>query len=346
MERKARMEPLNVFEYERLAKKHMTPASWDFYGGGSDDEVMLATNQVAFAHIRLRSHPLVDVTQCDTSTSVLRTPVQIPILVAPTPLHGLVHPEGECATAWGAEAAGTLMIASTHSTRSLEEIAQAANGPRWFHLSIFNGYSDVEGILLRRAYHAGCQAIVVDVSVMDNRVRRKQDVTPLLPPPLVEANLMGFAQEELRQRSVNWDILDWIDLESGLPVLVRGILTVEEALLACEHYANGIIVSNHGSRPLDRAVTGIEALPEIVDAVAGRCEIYLDGSMRCGTDILKALALGARAVLVGRPVLWGLSVDGAHGVQRVLEILHTELELAMKLAGCSTLASINRTLVK
>ncbi len=172
-----------------------------------------------------------------------------------------------------------------------------------------------------------------------------EPLNSLLPFPLVEANLVGYTREGLKPNVVNWDILDRLNLDIGLPVLVRGIVTVEDALLACDHAA-GIIVSNHGGRQLDRAVTGIEALPEIVDAVAGRCEVYLEGGVYCGTDILKALALGARAVLVDGPILWGLAGDGAHGVQRVLEILHTELELAMKQAGCPTLASINRTLVK
>ncbi len=292
------MDPLNVFDYELLAKERMDPASWDFYAGGSDDEITLRANQADFARIRLRPRMLVDVTHCDTSTSVLGRPVPMPILIAPTSMHCLAHPEGECATAQGAGAAGTLMIASTDATRPLEEIAQAASGPLWFQLYIY-GSLNVAGGLVRRAESAGYQAIVltVDLPVMGNRERSKRQ-------------------------------------------------TAEDALLALEHGVSGIIVSNHGGRQLDGAVTSIEALPEIVDAVAGRCEVYLDGGIRRGTDILKALALGARAVLVGRPVLWGLAVDGANGVQQVLSILHTELERAMKLAGCPTIASINRSLVK
>jgi isopentenyl diphosphate isomerase/L-lactate dehydrogenase-like FMN-dependent dehydrogenase len=157
---------------------------------------------------------------------------------------------------------------------------------------------------------------------------------------------VGIAQEDLGQVPVTWNIIDWVHVESRLPLLVKGILTAEDALLALEHGVSGIIVSNHGGRQLDGTVTSIEALPEIVDAVAGRCEVYLDGGIRRGTDIFKALALGARAVLVGRPILWGLAVDGASGVQQVLSILHTELERAMKLAGCPTIATINRALVK
>ncbi|HEU5378589.1 MAG TPA: alpha-hydroxy-acid oxidizing protein [Ktedonobacteraceae bacterium] len=338
------MEPLNIFEYERLAKERMSQASWDFDGGRNDDEVTLAASQAALARIHLRSRPLADDMPCDTTTSVLKTVVQMPLLVAPTHLYGRAHPGGEPAVAQASEAAGTLMLASTHAACTLEETAQAVKKAIWFHLSIFHDYLDVVLDLARRAYYAGYRAIVVDVPSPGNREQSKHDMPSLLPLPLVEANLVGYTREGLRPNGVNWDILDRLYHDIGLPVLVRGIVTVEDALLACDHAA-GIIVSNHDGHQLDRAVTSIEALPEIVDAVAGR-EVYLEGGVYCGTDILKALALGARAVLVDSPILWGLAADGAHGVQRVLEILHTELELAMKQAGCPTLASINRTLVK
>jgi isopentenyl diphosphate isomerase/L-lactate dehydrogenase-like FMN-dependent dehydrogenase len=341
------MDPSNVFEYELLAKERMNPVSWDFYAGGSDDEVTLRANQADFTRIRLRPRMLVDVTQCDTSTSVLGLPVRMPILVAPTSLHCLAHPEGECATALGAEGAGTLMIASTDATRPLEEIAQVASGPLWFQLYIYHSLEVAAG-LVRRAEAAGYQAIVltVDLPVLGNRERSKRHAVPMPPPPLVEANFVGIEEEDQEQVPVTWETVDWLRSITALPVLVKGILTAEDAQLAIEHSVSGIIVSNHGGRQLDGVVTSIEALPEVVEAVAGRCEVYLDGGIRRGTDIFKALALGAHAVLVGRPILWGLAVDGARGVQQVLEILHTELEWAMKLAGCPTLASINRALVK
>ena len=341
------MEPINVVEYEMLARERMNPVYWDFYAGGSDDETTLRANQADFARIRLRPRMLVDVTRCDTSTSVLGLPVPMPILIAPTSMHCLAHPEGECATAQGAGAAGTLMIASTDATRPLEEIAQAASGPLWFQLYIYHSL-DVAAGLVRRAEAAGYQAIVltVDLPVVGNRERSKRHAVPMPPPPLVEANFVGIEQEDLGQVPVTWKTVDWLRSITSLPLLLKGILTAEDALMALEHGVSGIIVSNHGGRQLDGVVTSIEALPEIVDAVTGRCEVYMDGGIRRGTDILKALALGARAVLVGRPVLWGLAAGGARGVQQVLEILHTELELAMKLAGCPTLASINRSLLK
>lgn len=341
------MNPINVFEYETLARARMNSIYWDAYANGSDDEVTLQANRTDFARLRLRPRVLVDVAQCNTSTTVLGLPIRMPVLIAPTSLHCLAHPEGECATAQGAGAAGTLMIVSTKSTRSLEEIVQASNGPLWFQLYIYQSLEVAAG-LVRRAEAAGYQAIVltVDVPVLGNRERSKRHNTPLPIAPMVEANFVGAAVDSQDRISVTWETVDWLRSFTSLPILLKGILTAEDALLALEHGVSGIIVSNHGGRQLDGSVTGIESLPEVVDAVAGRCEVYVDGGIRRGTDILKALALGARAVLIGRPALWGLAVDGADGVRQVLEILNTELELAMKLSGCPTLASINPTLVK
>lgn len=340
------MEPINIFDYKALAQERMNPVYWDYYEGGCDDEITIQANQADFARIRLRPRMLVDVTQCDTSTRVLGLPLPLPILVAPTSMHCLANPEGECATAQGVGAAGTLMIASTSATRTLEDIAQAASGPLWFQLYIYYTLEVAAG-LVRRAEAAGYQAIVltVDLPVQGNRERMKRHGLPIPPPPMVAANFVDVVRSGGRV-SVTWETVDWLRSITSLPILLKGILTAEDALLALEHGVSGIIVSNHGGRQLDGVVTSIEALPEIVEAVTGRCEVYIDSGIRRGTDILKALALGAHAVLIGRPILWGLAVDGAHGVQSVLEILHAELERAMKLAGCPTLASINRTLVK
>ena len=183
--------------------------------------------------------------------------------------------------------------------------------------------------MVRRAEAAGYQAMVltVDVPVVGNRERSKRHAAPMPPPPLVEANFVGLEEEGQGQVPLTWETVDWLRSITSLPILIKGILTTEDAVLALEHGVSGIVVSNHGGRQLDGAVTSIEALPEVVEAVAGRCEVYMDDGIRRGTDILKALALEARAVLVGRPVLWGLAVDGASGVRRVLEILHTELVL-------------------
>ncbi len=341
------MEPINVFDYEILAEERMDPIYWDYYAGGSDDEVTVRTNQSDFGRWRLRPRVLVDVTRCDTRTSVLGTPIAMPILVAPSAYHAMAHPEGECATARGARAAGTLMIAATDSSRSLEEIASMAGEARWFQLYLYPTREIAAG-LVQRAEAAGYRAIVltVDMSTLGNRERDLRNRMTIPPPPLTRANFAGINAEGHAWRTLTWDDVAWLRSITSLPIILKGILTPEDALLALEYGVSAIVVSNHGGRQLDSCVTSIEVLPEIVDAVADRCEIYCDGGIRRGTDILKALALGARAVLVARPVLWGLAVNGATGVQHVLEILHAELIRAMTLTGCPTLSSIQRSLLK
>ncbi len=338
-----------MFEYEVLAQAKMEPAFWDFYQGGSDDEVTLRANRTAFERIRLRPRVLVDV-----GAGVLDT--RSTVLVAPTAMHCMAHPEGECATAqaagkagtvMAAGKAGTVMAASTVSTRTLEDIAQAASGPMWFQLYIYPSLQVAER-LVRRAEAAGYRAIVltVDLPYVGNRERDKRHNVTIPPAPFREANFEGIEKVGLELVMLTWETVSWLRSITSLPILLKGILTAEDARQAVEHGAAGVIVSNHGGRQLDSAVASIEALPEIVEAVAGRCEVYVDGGIRRGTDILKALALGARAVLVGRPVLWGLAVNGPEGAYHVLELLRKELELAMALSGRPTLDSIDRTLVK
>ena len=343
------MDPINVFEYEALAQAKMNPAFWDFYQGGSDDEVTLRANRTAFERIRLRPRVLVDVSAgaLNMRTTVLDTPVSMPILVAPTALHSMAHPEGECATAQGAGMANTLMVASTTATRSIEEIARAASGPLWFQLYVYPSLQVAEK-LVHRAEAAGYRAIVltVDLPYLGNREKDRRNNVTIPPEPFYEANFVDVEEKGQPWVPLTWESLSWLRSITSLPILVKGILTAEDAVLAVEHGVAGIIVSNHGGRQLDTALASIDALPEIVEAVTGRCEVYIDGGIRRGTDILKALALGARAVLVGRPILWGLAADGAQGVFEVLEILRKELELSMALAGRPTLDSIDRTLLK
>ena len=340
------MEPVNISEYEALAKARMEPVDWDFYAGGSDDEVTLRTTRAAFERIKLRPRVLVDVSTCDLRTTVLGTGVSMPFLVAPMAFHGLAHPEGECETARAAGAAGTLMVTSTTSNRSLEEIAAAAGGPLWFQLYTYGGL-EISESLVKRAEAAGYRAIVLTVDLP--RVgRREKDIRNNfnLPSRLFEGNFTGIDISSGTFVTLTWDSIAWLRGVTSLPIVIKGILTAEDAQLAAEHGVDGIVVSNHGGRQLDTALPAIEALPEVVEAVAGRCEVYMDGGIRRGTDVLKALALGARAVLLGRPVLWGLAANGAAGVRHVLEMLRDELELAMVLSGRPTLVSINRTLVR
>ncbi len=340
------MEPVNISEYEALARARMEPVEWDFYAGGSDDEVTLRTTRAAFERIRLRPRVLVDVSACDLRTTVLGTGVSMPVLVAPMAFHGLAHPEGECETARAAGESGTLMVTSTTSNRSLEEIAATASGPLWFQLYTYGGF-EISASLVKRAEAVGYRAIVLTVDLP--RVgRRERDIRNNfnLPSRLFEGNFAGIDIPDDTFVTLTWESIAWLRRVTSLPIVIKGILTAEDAQLAAEHGVDGIVVSNHGGRQLDTTLPAIEALPDVVEAVAGRCEVYMDGGIRRGTDVLKALALGARAVLLGRPVLWGLAANGAAGVRHVLEMLRDELELAMVLSGRPTLASIDRSLVR
>ncbi|HTK11729.1 MAG TPA: alpha-hydroxy acid oxidase [Ktedonobacteraceae bacterium] len=356
------MEPISLRDYEKFAEEAMEASTWDFFRGGSDDEVTLRANCDAFQHWRLRPRMLVGGEPCDYRTTVLGTPVSMPILVAPTAYHCLAHPEGECETARGTGAAGTLLAVSTHATRTLEEVAQAATGPLWFQLYVYKE-RNISEALIRRVEEAGYRALVltVDAPRLGNREQvRRSGFT--LPPGMQRANFVqqekqtvqkqvagtsGFASHANARfdETLSWEAIDWLRSITSLPILVKGILRADDARLAVEHGVDGIIISNHGGRQLDSAVATLDALPEIVAAVAGASEIYIDGGIRRGTDVLKALALGARAVLVGRPVIWGLATHGAAGVEHVLRILREELELAMILSGYHTLQSIDSSLV-
>lgn len=350
------MDPINIFDYETLAQARLHQISWDFYYGGSDDEVTLRANRSALERIRLRPRVLVDVSTCDLSTSLLGIPVSMPVLVAPSAAHILAHPEAELATARAVGEAGTIMTLSTDASRSLEEVAAVAQGPLWYQLYIYN-QEEAQG-LVQRAEQAGYRAIVLTVD-LPRISRRERDIRNDMNS-FQRANYPGAFSGNAPHYSVDgndnklvytgntltWEILPWLRSITSLPILVKGILTAEDAELAVKYGASAIIVSNHGGRQLDSVVPSIEALPEVVSAVEGRCEVYMDGGIRRGTDILKALALGARAVLIGRPVLWGLAVNGQEGVRHVLELLRNELMLAMALAGCPSLASIQRSLVK
>jgi isopentenyl diphosphate isomerase/L-lactate dehydrogenase-like FMN-dependent dehydrogenase len=342
------MSPINVADYEALAEQRLSPFAWAYYSTGSDDEVTLRENRAAYARIRLRPRMLVNVSDVRCSTTLLGTPVSMPIGVAPTAAHGLAHPEGECATARGAGTAGTLMVAATESSRALGEIAAAATGPLWLQLYVFHS-RDLAESLVRRAEAAGFRAIVLTVDLPVNSHRERVMRCPdLWPNEIVAANLTQYSEINPNVDEhvfLTWQDIAWLRSITSLPLILKGILTAEDARLAVEHGVDGVVVSNHGGRALDSVPATIEALPEVVEAVAGRCEVYLDGGVRRGTDVLKALALGARAVFVGRPVLYGLAVGGEQGAGHVLELLRDELALAMTLAGVPTLGDITRSLV-
>jgi 4-hydroxymandelate oxidase len=347
----------NVLDFEAIARGRMEQAFYDYYAGGAEDERTLAANRGAFAEVFLRPRVLVDVSRIDTAASVLGTMVSMPILIAPTAFHRLAHPDGELATARAAGAARTLMVASTISTYSLEDIAGAATGPLWYQLYVYKDRSLARS-LIHRAGAAGYRALclTVDTPLLGCRerdVRNKFDLPASLRLSNFEAAgldvaTMGgsFAAYATRQldASLTWDSIEWLRSETKLPIILKGIIAAEDAARAAERGVDGIIVSNHGGRQLDGAEATLRALPRVVDA-AGRVEVFMDGGVRRGTDVLKALALGARAVLVGRPCLWGLASAGEQGVTRVLEMLRQELTLAMALCGCPNLRAVDRTLI-
>ncbi|GHO87768.1 alpha-hydroxy-acid oxidizing enzyme [Dictyobacter formicarum] len=342
------MEPINVFDYEQLAQKRLPAMIWDHIQGGSDDSVTLHANRQAFERLRLRPRVLVDVSVIETHTTVLGTPIQMPILVGPTAGHMLAHPEGECATAQATEQAGTIMIVSGFSSRTIEEIRASTQAPLWLQLYSYHSL-EVTGQFVQRATAAGYQAIVLTVDTA-HLGHREQDIRNNFQRsrfvPLANFIDNDVSETPLRHLVDTWETVDWLRTVTHLPIILKGILTPEDALLALQHGVAGIVVSNHGGRQLDGAISSIEALPDIIQAVNGGCEIYLDSGIRRGSDVLKALALGARAVLIGRPIFWGLAVNGASGVYHILDLLHAELTMSMALSGRPTLSSLDPSLIK
>jgi 4-hydroxymandelate oxidase len=359
------MEPVNVFDFETIARERLSREAYDYYAGGAHDEVSVRGNRAAYDRLSIAYRVLVDVSRRDMTASVLGQTLSMPMLVAPTAFHRLATPEGEVATARAAGRAGTAMILSTLSTSTVESVVAAASGPVWFQLYVYRDRGATEG-LVRRAEAAGCRALVltVDAPLLG---RRERDVRNRfrLPPGLAVANLLpegygdmppaaadsGLAAyvASFLDPSLSWRDVAWLRSITSLPLLVKGIVRPDDALRAAEAGVAGLVVSNHGGRQLDTSPATLDVLPEVVDVLAAhghRIEVLMDGGVRRGTDVLKALALGARAVLVGRPVLWGLAADGEAGVVAVLRLLRDELDLAMALAGAPTLAEITRDLVR
>ncbi len=355
------MEPINIYDYELLAEEALPQMAYDYYASGALDEITLAENQRAYDRLRLQYRVLRDISHRSTATTLFGHELATPVIVAPTAFHKMAHPDGELATVRAAGEAGTLMIVSSLSTTSIEDIMDAAGGPVWFQLYVYKD-RQATADLVRRAEDAGCKAIVLTV---DAQIwgRREADVRNRfqLPADLMVKNLLPAGKEQFPQdqggsglaayvtslfdQTLSWPDVDWLCGLTDLPVLLKGIVHPDDARLAIEHGAAGVVVSNHGGRQLDTAPATIDVLPEIVAAVDGRIPVLLDGGIRRGTDVVKALALGAQAVAVGRPVLWGLAVDGQAGVAHVLEILRSEVELAMGLCGVTSVEAIGPELV-
>lgn len=347
---------LSVADYERLAEERLEPGPWAYLAGGSGDEWTLRENRAAFGRWTFRPRVLCDVSEVSTATTVLGTSVALPVVVAPVAYQQLYHPDGECATARGAAAAGAGMAVSTFSTRSHEEIAAAAPGLlQWCQLYVFQDRG-VTREHLAGAAEAGCSAIVLTVDTPRLAQRERDlrvgfEIPSDLPLPYARAAIGTEAQNPADQfalldASVSWRDLEWIAGEARLPVVLKGVVTAEDAELAIEHGAAAIVVSNHGGRQLDGVPATLDALPEVAEVVAGRAEVYVDGGIRRGADVAKALALGARAVLAGRAPVFGLAAAGEEGVRHVLELLRDELALTLCLLGCTTPDELTRAHVQ
>jgi 4-hydroxymandelate oxidase len=343
----SRPETLSLRDFERLARHRLDPAAYDFYAGGAGDEVTLRANETAFGRLTLLPQVLRGAAAPDLRTSVLGADLAMPVVVSPTAFHRLADPDGERATARAVAGAGTLMIVSMASTVAVEELT----GPvRWFQLYL---QPDLDFTLhvVRRAERSGCTALVVSVDspVFGRRERDLRNGFTELPDGMCCENMRDASGRVRRIEfvpSLGWEHLDWLREATTLPLVLKGVVHPDDARLAVEFGVDGLIVSNHGGRQLDGMTAAIDALPAVVEAVGGRVPVLVDGGVRRGTDVVKALALGATAVGLGRPVLWGLAAAGEEGVSQVLSMIRDELAAALTLCGVGRLDDLPRDLVR
>ncbi|KAG8386523.1 hypothetical protein BUALT_Bualt03G0157300 [Buddleja alternifolia] len=346
-------EVTNVSEYQAIAKEKLPKMVYDYYASGAEDQWTLAENENAFARILFRPRILIDVSKIDMATTVLGFKISMPIMLAPTAMQKMAHPEGEYATARAASAAGTIMTLSSWATSSVEEVASTGPGIRFFQLYVYKN-RNVVAQLVRRAEKAGFKAIALTVDT-PRLGRREADIKNrfTLPPNLTLKNFEGLDLGKMDQADdsglasyvaglVSWKDVKWLQTITSMPILVKGVLTAEDTRIAIQNGAAGIIVSNHGARQLDYVPSTIMALEEVVKAAQGRVPVFLDGGVRRGTDVFKALALGASGIFIGRPVVFSLAAEGEAGVRKVLQMLRDEFELTMALSGCRSLSEITR----
>lgn len=348
---------MDLLALEATAQERLGRMAYDYYAGGADDEITVADNIASWSRLRLRPHVLRDVSHVRTDTTVLGTPVSLPVLIAPTAMQRMCCDEGEVATARAAQAVGTLMIVAMLGTVALAEVAAAApDSPRWFQVYVHRDRGRTADVV-RAAAEAGYRALAftVDLPVLGNRRRDVVNAFQMPPgfelanlrrelPAVEGSGLSAYGDTEF-DPNLTPDDIGWLHEVSGLPVVVKGVMRGDDAAVAVDAGAAAVAVSNHGGRQLDTAVAPADCLPEIVDAVGGRVEVYVDGGIRQGTDVVKALALGARAVLIGRPILWGLATDGSAGAAGVLLGFQEELKRAMALCGAPTVADLTPDLV-
>ena len=344
---------LTLADYARLAQAGLDAGTWDFIDGGAGEERTLAANLKAFDRIRLLPRVLTGIDQPDVATQILGRTWMAPLAIAPMAYHTLAHPDGELATVRAAGVAGIPFIMSTFASRTFEDVAAAARGPVWLQVYCFRDRRLTEQ-LIERAERASFEALVltVDAPRLGRRLRDLRNDFRL-PPGIEPANLPGgdFSSPDAHalaefDPSLDWTVVGWLRSVSSLPVLLKGILTAADACRAIEAGVDGIVISNHGGRQLDGVPATVEVLPEIAAAVAGRCPVLVDGGIRHGNDVLASIALGADAILLGRPVLHGLAVDGCRGVAQVLNVITDELTDAMTLTGTGSLADAGPELVR
>ncbi len=359
--RRGSNDPLPVadlLQYEPLARQRLSQMAYDYVRSGGADEITMRENRAGFERLKLSPSVLVDVSHIDTRINLFGCEFESPILLAPIAYHRLYHPDGEIGTARGASAAGTGFVVSTFTTTSIDEIARNTRAPIWFQLYVQRDREFTKD-MVQRAVASGCKAVclTVDTPVLGNRYGQ---LSFGLPSHLECMHLRGMGQgssmpghktqrktiyDTLFDPSFNWNDLEWLRSVAGVPVILKGVLSAEDGRLAVSCGADGVIVSNHGGRNLDTVPATIDALPRVVEAVAGRIPVMLDSGIRRGTDVLMAMALGAKAVFIGRPYIYGLALGGAKGVERVISILRDELERAMALTGRRSIAEIDATVL-
>ena len=352
-------EPINLFDFERLAEQQMAPAEFDYVAGGATDELTLRRTRAAYEHIALRPRVLAGNKEADLSTTVLGERVEVPFMLSPTGGHSRAHPDGELATARAAARMGTIMGLTANSSFPIEDVAAETDGTKWFQTYFYRD-RELTMEMVKRAEQAGYQAIILTLdahwpSKRERNIRNKYqrrsraNYTPEREAQ-AEANAKsmfdsGQSSRGLNDPAASWADIEWLKTATGLPLVAKGIMTGEDAKLCADHGVDGLIVSNHGARNLDTTLATIEVLPEVAAAAGDRVEVYLDGGIRRGTDVVKAIALGAKGVFFGRPIFWGLSYGGSDGLVRLMEVLRDEVESTMMLTGRGTIDSIDASLV-
>lgn len=345
-------EPINLFEFEAYAKEHLPKQEYDYIAGGATDEISVDRNRRAFESWAMRPRVMTDISALDLSTTVLGTQVSMPVLLAPCGGHKRAHPDGELATYRAAAACGTILAVSANSHTGFEELAEAASGHLWLQLYPFIDRA-VTKEWLERAKATGYEAICVTLDSQwppkrERNIRNNYRRAESARTDFGEASGPAKAGRERVESdpAATWKDLAWIKSQTDLPVVAKGIMTEEDVQSCAEVGADGVIVSNHGGRHLDNTLATIEVLSEAVAAAKGsKMEIFVDGGVRRGADVVKALALGAKAVFIGRPLFWGLALGGDQGVMRVLEILREEIQITMAKCGKPTIASIDSKMV-